>query len=164
MAIRRTEEMARKIWQTTQKEHEKLVNPVTTDNPDFDKAWNEDRLLQRLDDSESKMSIGEYAKYWFQKGQEYAQPKWTLCRDRLPKEKDGKVITTHETDASFYSHEIKVIRVYVKLETQNPFNETRIDNFCLSTNKFEKYEDLVIAWMPLPDAHNLNKNNKERTK
>ena len=81
-----------------------------------------------------------------------AQPKWTLCKDRLPKEKDGKVITTHETDASFYSHEIKVIRVYVKLETQNPFNETRIDNFCLSTNKFEKYEDLVIAWMPLPEA------------
>ena len=82
---------------------------------------------------------------------EAAQPKWTLCKDRLPKEKDGKVITTHETDASFYSHEIKVIRVYVKLETQNPFNETRIDNFCLSTNKFEKYEDLVTAWMSLPE-------------
>jgi hypothetical protein len=81
-----------------------------------------------------------------------AQPKWTYCKDGMPKEKDGKVITTHETDASFYSHEIKVIRVYVKLETQNPFNETRIDNFCLSTNKFEKYEDLVIAWMPLPEA------------
>ena len=81
-----------------------------------------------------------------------SQPKWTLCKDGMPKEKDGKVITTHETDASFYSHEIKVIRVYVKLETQNPFNETRIDNFCLSTNKFEKYEDLVIAWMPLPEV------------
>ena len=88
---------------------------------------------------------------------EAAQPKWTYCKDRLPKEKDGKVITTHETDASFYSHEIKVIRVYVKLETQNPFNETRIDNFCLSTNKFEKYEDLVIAWMSLPEY-------KEQTK
>src|SRR5574344_1853152 len=81
-----------------------------------------------------------------------AQPKWTDVKERLPTEKDGKVITTHETDTCFYSHEIKVIRVYVKLETHNPFNETRIDNFCLSTNKFEKYEDLVVAWQPLPEV------------
>lgn len=63
------------IWEAAQKEHEKLVNPVNTDNPDFDKKWNEDRLLQNLDDSESKMSIGEYAKYWFQKGQESERDK-----------------------------------------------------------------------------------------
>ena len=92
------------------------------------------------------------AKRFSEMAWEAAQPKWTYCKDGMPKVKDGKVITTHETDASFYSHEIKVIRVYVKLETQNPFNETRIDNFCLSTGKFEKYEDLVIAWMPLPEA------------
>ena len=97
-------------------------------------------------------SIESLCKCIAQSAYKAAQPHWTDVKESRPTEKDGKVITTHETDASFYSHEIKVIRVYVKLETQNPFNETRIDNFCLSTNKFEKYEDLVIAWMPLPEA------------
>ena len=96
-------------------------------------------------------SIESLCKCIAQSAYEAAQPHWTDVKESRPTEKDGKVITTHETDASFYSHEIKVIRVYVKLETQNPFNETRIDNFCLSTNKFEKYEDLVTAWMSLPE-------------
>jgi hypothetical protein len=50
-------------------DNSRLVNPVRTDNPLFDKAFNDDRLLQQIDESGRKMSIGEFAKYWFEKGQ-----------------------------------------------------------------------------------------------
>lgn len=133
MAIRRTEEMARKIWQTAQKEHEKLVNPVTTDDPDFDKAWNEDRLLQRLDDSESKMSIGEYAKYWFKKGQEVAYPKWTYCKDGMPSDKDGTIVFV-----KFGKDGKGRALAYYAGQWIEPFSVQIIKD--------------VIAWMPLPEV------------
>jgi hypothetical protein len=46
-----------------------LIDSVKTDNPKFDKAFNEDRLLQKIEESGEKMCIGEFAKYWFEKGQ-----------------------------------------------------------------------------------------------
>lgn len=59
---------ALEAWETAQLEPEKLAGPVKNDNPAFDKEWNND-ILQNPDDSEARMSIREYAKYWFQKGQ-----------------------------------------------------------------------------------------------
>ena len=93
-------------------------------------------------------SIGSLSKCIAQSAWEAAQPKWTLCKDRLPN--DG-------------------VLVLVYMPQTDEFNASIMTGVYISENKewdTEWYDEgrSVIAWMPLPEAPDINKNNKERTK
>ena len=73
-----------------------------------------------------------------------SQPKWTLCKDAMPTEKDGEV-----KDGFVGTKKLQLMNVIGFSKNYDRGFEV---TFNLTENHFESDDREVIAWMPLPEV------------
>ena len=108
------------------------------------KMWNTEQayMLACEGTPEEETAVDKYSKMIF----EAAQPKWTLCKDGMPTEKDGKFEGTGIFNSSVFNvlHSngtVSSLYYYIKLKAFGTSDGVKVYT----------YND-IIAWMPLPEA------------